>query len=439
MNDNNPSPSSGLPNPQELRGILKYVPLFQDRVFIIALDGRIVGDDNLPNLLLDIAVLQSLSIRVLLVFGISDQLASVASRKGVVPSDLRGFSVTDEETLECARQASAETAQRLLGKMTQANLRGALINAVSPLPVGIVKGQDSQFTGRVGKVEVPLLKRLMEQRIIPLLAPVAPDREGLFWRLNSDHLTTEVGIAIGAAKIIFLQPEPGLLQKDTLLRHLSVDELRELLEKQVGDFPPPCQSKAKHALKAVEAGIPRVHLVDGRLQQGLLSEVFSSEGVGTLIYGNEYQQVRPATRKDIRTLYNLTRNAVKREELLHRTLSELEKTYATYYLFEIDETPVACAALEIHPEQGSAEIRSLYVQPSYQHLGIGRRMVDFISREAFRKGAQKLFALSTQSYSFFRHQCGFSDAGEEDLPGNRRQSLRQSGRNSRVMVRLLSS
>ncbi|MCC5789836.1 MAG: amino-acid N-acetyltransferase [Opitutales bacterium] len=433
------SDAPSLPNPKELRGILKYVPLFQDRIFVIALDGRIVSDENLSNLLLDIAVLQSLSIRVVLVFGISDQLATEAKDQGISPSDLRGFGPTDAQTLSCAQKAASTLSQFLMGKLTQVGLKAVLTNAVMPVPMGIVKGVDQLHTGKVGRVDRALLQNLLSQKVIPLLSPLAFDRDGMGWRLNSDHLATEVALALEAGKILFLQPEAGLYHNEAFYRQISVEELNNKLETAPEGFSGGALSKARHAVRAVLNNIPRAHLVDGTLHEGLLAEIFSSEGVGTLIYGNEYQQVRPATRRDIRTLYQFTRQAVKREQLVHRTLAHIEKSFNQYYLFEIDETPVACAALEIYPGGESAELLSLYVQPTHQHLGIGRKLVEFICQEARQKGARRIFALSTQSFSFFRNACSFSENPSTELPAARLDSLRESGRNSRVMVRELNT
>lgn len=432
-----PSSPALFVNPTQLRGILNYVPLFQDRTFVIALDGRIVDDDNLTTLLLDVAVLQSLSIRVVLVFGIGHQLEKRSREQGLHLSDQRGTGPTDQTTLNLAREVAADLGFMLLGKMGQAGLRAALTNAIRPIPTGIVGGVDQLFTGRVDRVETGVLQNLIDQRIVPILTPVCFDREGQAWRLNSDHLATAAAVALRATKILYLQPEPGLVTEETFFRHLSMEEIDQVLEKYGKTIAPTLVSKVQQAKIALSAGIPRVHLIDGTLQEALLSEIFSTEGVGTLLYGNEYQHIRPATRKDIRTLYNLTRLAVRREELVHRTLAQLEKSFAQYYLFEIDESPVACAALAVEPDGQTAELRSLFVQPAYQHMGIGRKLVEFIIREARDRGTRKLFALSTQSYAFFRNVCHFEEASPDDLPPSRRTQWEKNQRNSRVLVKIL--
>src|SRR5213075_2941591 len=93
-------------------------------------------------------------------------------------------------------------------------------------------------------------------------------------------------------------------------REISVDALRDILKDKPQLIAEPARSKAAHAVKAIETGTPRVHIVDGRVFDGLISEIFSNEGVGSLVYGNDYQQIRKAKRSDVRLLYNLTRAAV---------------------------------------------------------------------------------------------------------------------------------
>src|SRR4030095_11873618 len=153
--------------------------------------------------------------------------------------------------------------------------------------------------------------------------------------------------------------------------------------------------KAIHAAAACRAGVPRVHVINGRVDEGLLAEVFSNEGIGTLIYGNEYQQIRRALKKDIRNLMLLTKKAVASDELMKRTRGMFEKNLADYYLFEIDKNPVACIALHVYPEVNKGELAFLYVSPSHENQGIGRKLIQFSENKARELGLSELIALST--------------------------------------------
>ncbi len=433
------APSGESPiNPTGLRGILKYIPRFQDKIFVIAVDGRIVADENLGNLLLDAAVLRSLSIKVVLVHGIGHQLSELSKARNIPISDLHGLGSTDATTLELAVEASNQTAHKILSRLSQMNLKCACSNAVRSAPVGVVKGTDRMFSGRVDRIDQAMMDQLIAGRILPLVSPIAFDREGHAYRLNSDHLATELAVTLKASKLIFLSPLSGLEIGDNLQRQIPVEELREVLNTQPESIEENTRSKALHAVRAIEAGTPRVHILNGQLHEGLLKEVFSNEGVGTLIYGNDYLQVRRATRGDARAIHNLTRNAVKREELVHRSLQSIERNIGDFFVFEIDENPVGCVALTEHADEGWAELASLYVMAFYQGSGIGKRLVEFACREAGRNGIKTLFALSTQSYSFFTSICGFREGDAEMLPESRRERYNKNARNSRVLYRHLA-
>src|SRR5690606_26431743 len=125
-----------------------------------------------------------------------------------------------------------------------------------------------------------------------------------------------------------------------------------------------------------------VHVINGCVDEGLLAEVFSNEGIGTLIYANEYQQIRPAKKKDIRAIQILTAQGVKSDELVKRTRTVIEKQLNDYYIFEIDRNPVACVALHVYPEQKKGELACLYVSTSHENQGIGRKLIQFVENKA---------------------------------------------------------
>lgn len=436
MNPNGPAITTI--KPTDLRGILKYVPRFQGHVFVLAIDGVIVADENLSNVLLDVAVLRSLQIKVVLVHGIGHQLRELSTARNIAISDVDGTGVTDADTRDLAIRASARVSHQVLEGLTQSGLKCAITNSVRAAPVGIVRGVDHQFSGKVDRIDTDFLRNLLDHQVVPILQPIGFDRDGHSLRVNSDHLATELATELKATKIIFLTPHAGLEVKGELRRQIAVEELGQLVQSDDGAVEPQFKSKAAHAVNALQGGVPRVHLIDGAVHDGLLNEIFSNEGVGTLIYGNDYQQIRKATRRDIRLIYNLTRHAVKREELIHRTLQAVEKNIDNFYVFEIDENLIGCVSLSFYPDRpGLAEVGSLYVLPFYHRRGIGKKLVEFACLEAKKAGASQILALSTQSFTFFSSVCGFTETTKEQLPEARRQVYEQSQRNPRVLTREL--
>ena len=423
--------------PTDLRGILQYIPQFREKTFILAIDGAIVTDENFATLLLDVAVLRSLNIRVVLVHGASAQIKALAEEQNVKASDLYGGGVTDAATLNLALTAANRLTHEILEGLSANDLRATSTNAIIAHPMGIIQGVDHLFTGKVERVDVEMLQSLLNQGVVPVIPPLGFDGDGKTYRVNSDGVAFAVADALKAIKLIFITTQDGLVYSGKLIRQMLVAELEKLLSQNSAGFLPEILSKAQHAAAACKAGIPRVHIINGRVDEGLLAEVFSNDGIGTLIYANEYQQIRPAKKKDVRAIQLLTKASVEADELVKRTRASIEKSLGDYYLFEIDKNPVACVALHVYPEQKKGELACLYVNPSFENQGIGRKLIQFVENKARDMSLGELLTLSTQAFTYFQSKGGFAEGTPDDLPPARREKYEQSGRNSKVLVKKL--
>ncbi len=423
--------------PTDLRGILQYIPRFREKTFVLSLDGAIVTDENFANILLDVAVLRSLNIRVALVHGASAQIRTLAEQQKVKASDLDGTGVTDSETLKLALTAANRLTHEMLEGLSANDLRAACTNAIVAHPMGILHGVDHQFTGRVERVDVELLQTLLNQGVIPVVPPLGFDGDGKTYRVNSDSVALEVARALGAIKLIYITTQDGLSRQGQIIRQLLVADLDAILANHKEEILPELLSKAVHASAACHAGVQRVHIINGRVDEGLLAEVFSNEGIGTLIYANEYQQVRRALKKDVRAIQMLTKKSVESEELVRRTRASIEKNIGDFYIFEIDKNTVACVALHVYPEHNKGELACLYVNPSHENQGIGRKLIQFAESKAREMGLNELLALSTQAFTYFQSKGGFIEGTPDDLPTGRREKYEQSGRKSKVLLKKL--
>jgi amino-acid N-acetyltransferase len=424
----------------DLREILKYVPRFRDRAFVIALDGAVVEDENFRNLLLDIALLHNLRIGVTLVHGAAHQVRRLAEQTGQTPSNLDGTGVTDAVTLQLALTAAYRVSHELLEGLSANDLRGACSNALVAHPAGILGGVDYQFTGRVERVDTGMLQALLERDVVPVVPPVGYDGEGHSYRLNSDSVAVEVARALQAVKLIYLTTAQGVsLGPDgEFLRQLSVEEAEAILKKRRADVPAPMVSKLEHAVRAARGGVPRVHIIDGRVEEGLLAEVFSNEGIGTLIHANEYQAIRRAHKRDARAIAALIQAGVENDELVRRSRSEIERQIDDFFVFEVDRNPVACAAVHPYPEENKAELACVCVDPRYENQGIGGKLIHYAESRARGTGVGVLFCLSTQAFNYFQQKGGFSPGTPDDLPADRRERYERSGRRSLVLLKRLT-
>jgi amino-acid N-acetyltransferase len=419
------------------REILRYVPRFRDRVFVIAIDGAIVEDDNFHNLLLDIALLRSLSIRVALVHGAAHQIKRYAELVHIAPSDLDGTGITNRETLNVAITAANRVSHEILEGLSAHDLRAVCPNAVVAHPAGILGGVDHLFTGKVERVDGALLQTLLEHDIVPVIPPIGIDGAGASYRLNSDAVAVEVAKALRAVKLIYLNTEGGVRDTKGVIRQMTVQEADALLKKHRTELSPETLTKLMYAVRAAKEGVERIHIIDGREQEGLLGEVFSNEGIGTLVHANEYQAIRPAQKKDVRAVYGLIQQGVENDELVKRTRTELEKIIGDYFVFEVDRNAVACAALHVYPEQNMAELASVFVDDRYTNQGIGAKLIRYAEDAARGRGLAKLFCLSTQAINFFTSKGGFQLGTPDDLPPARREKYVEHRRNSKVLVKAL--
>jgi amino-acid N-acetyltransferase len=424
--------------PTDLRGILQYIPRFRDRVFVLSVDGAIVTEDNFANILTDIAVLRSLNIRVVLVHGASAQIKSLAEQQQVAPSDIYGSGITDALTLQLALTAANRLTHEILEGLASHDLRAVSTNAVTAHPLGILQGVDHLFTGKVERIDTELLQTLLAQGILPVVPPLGFDGDGRTYRVNSDSVAVALAETLKAIKLIYITTQDGLIRDGQVIRQMLVADLDTALGTSKEAFEPESILKAIHASQACKAGVPRVHIINGRMDESLLAEVFSNEGVGTLIYANEYQQIRRALKKDVRSILQLTKNSVQSEELTKRTKTTIEKQISDYYIFETDKHPVGCVALHVYPEQGKGELACLYVRPSHENQGIGRKLIQFVEAKARESGINELLTLSTQAFNYFQSKGGFIEGTPDDLPPQRREKYDASGRNSKVLVKKLA-
>jgi len=423
----------------DLREILHYIPQFRDKVFVISVDGEIVEDDNFPNLVLDIAVMRSLNVKVIVVHGAGFQIRKLAEQTGQKISNDDGTGVTDAATLKLALTAANRLTHEIIEGFTANGLRAAYANCIKASPMGIIHGRDYLFTGKVERIDTELLNALLDKDITPVLPPLGFDSDGKTYRINSDAVAVEVAEALRAVKLLFLTTVDGITMNGKFVRQILVHDLEDALKQHRSWFPADQQSKPSHAVKACQSGVNRVHIINGRVDEGLLTEVFSNEGIGTLVYANEYRQIRPAMKKDISNILKLIKPSVQQDELMRRTRADVEGHLKDYYVYEMDRNLVGCVAMHPFSEEKKIELACLFVHANHENLGIGRKLIQFVDDTAREKGFEIIFALSTQAFTYFTQKAGYKEGASSDLPATRREKYEQSGRKSKILVKSLAA
>lgn len=418
-----------------LRGILKYVPQFKDKVFVVAIDGEVVESPNFSNLLLDLAVMRSLGIRLVLVHGASYQMQRLARERGTIVTNLYGDGVTDSDTLNLALDAATRLNNDILRGLTSVDLSAACANAVIAAPMGIIGGVDHLYTGKVLRSDAVLLTTLLNEGILPVLPPLGYDGEGGTFRINSDAIAVRLAEDLGAIKIIFLSAVEGVTYDGQLQRQISDVQVRAMLKRRELITPPSIRSKVQFAEDACRGGIPRVHLLDGQVNEALLAEIFSNEGIGTMVYSDEYARIRTATRRDVRRLLSLLQEAGAAPDEIEAHRHLIDHYPERYTIYEIDGNATALLCVRSYPKESVAEIDSLFIGRTHLDRGYGRSLLNFAEETARKQGISRLVVANPAMFEYFRKLEDFAPGELRDLADTRRAALEES--HPRVLIKHL--
>lgn len=425
--------------PIDLRDILEYVPRFRNHIFVLSIDGSVISDPNFKSVLTDIAVLNSLNIKVVLCHGIAYQIRELAETRSLKYTDDRGEGPTDDTTLQLAIDATGIASGMIMRGLAEQSLPYTISNAVQARPVGIESGVNQQHTGVCDGIDKPRIKRILDEGDIPIFSPIVHDNKGRTFRLNSDQLAASIASELGASKLIYLASRPRLNINGESILNCSAERLKKLISKYPDSVDPLLLSKAEHAIKVLSKNTDRVHILDGRVDGCLLIEIFDKVGLGTMIHSNEYDRIRLACEEDIADIYTLIKQASRMNHLITRSMEEVTDQLKNFYVYEVDESIIGCTCLIPHEADQLVELSSVCVQPYHQGKGIGQKLASYTLEQASDQGFTKVIALSTKASEFFTEHLGFKPANASDLPPARKDIYEMNKRNSIVLVKNLTS
>jgi amino-acid N-acetyltransferase len=319
--------------------------------------------------------------------------------------------------------------------MANADIRVAGGNFITAQPIGVINGVDLMHTGCVRKVDVAALKDRMEFGEVVLLSPLGYSPTGEVFNLTLEDVATATAIALDADKLIFLTDTDGVHAKNgELLKELTVVEANKILSGKrklpddVGLFLP-C------ALRACEAGVARTHLVSRHTDGSLLQELFSDEGIGTMVVESTLNTLRDATIKDVGGILQLLQPLEEEGILVRRSRELLEQEIGRFVVLEHGHRIIGCAALYPFADEKAAELACLAVQPAYRDHGYGDVLLKHIAARAQAMKLKNLFVLTTRTAHWFIER-GFKEVDVEQLPAQKK-SLYNYQRRSKVFVRSL--
>ncbi|TXF13411.1 amino-acid N-acetyltransferase [Pelomicrobium methylotrophicum] len=425
------------------RSVAPYVNAFRGRTFVVAFGGEVVADGKFIELTHDFNLLASLGIRLVLVHGARPQIEARMKERGAVDRYVRGLRVTDELALQCVKEAVGRMRveiEALLSTglpnspMANAQIRVASGNFVIAKPVGVIDGVDLLHTGQVRRVDAEAISARLDRGEVVLLSPLGFSPTGEVFNLAMEDVATATAIALRAEKLIFLGDAPGVQVDGELLRELTAGDAEALLKKP-GRIVGEVRDHLEDAVRACREGVGRAHLISRHVDGAILLELFTHEGIGTMVTAGSIEALRGATIDDIGGVLKLIEPLEAEGVLVKRGRELLEREIDRFVVAEHDAMIVGCAALYPFPEDKAGELACLAVHPDYQNRGYGDALLKMVETRARRAGLKQLFVLTTRTAHWFLER-GFVEKDVNALP-RRRQALYNLQRRSKVFAKRL--
>jgi amino-acid N-acetyltransferase len=408
-----------------------YIHAHRGATFVIAFDGETIDSEGFDPLLHDIAILSSLGIKLVLVYGVRPQIEAQCEEQDIPVHYHSGLRITDDASLKVAKAVIGKLRLEIESKlsfglphtpMADARVRCTSGNLVTARPAGILDGVDLGHTGEVRRIDTDGINQQLGLGNIVLLPPLGYSLTGEVFNLPAEAIATAVAVALQADKLIFI----GHSNRD-LPRELTLQQAREKLN---------AHPSIPAATRACESGVKRVHLLDRAQDGAILQELFSRDGAGTLLTATSFETTRQATIEDVGGILELLQPLEANGTLVKRSRELLEREIDHFTVMERDGTVVACAALYPYPENAMAELACLAVSTSYQSKGRGKQLLATLEQSARDAGLDYLYVLTTQTAHWFLEH-GFTQAEIVDLPVAK-QALYNYQRNSRVFRKQLT-
>jgi amino-acid N-acetyltransferase len=428
-----------------IRAAAPYVHAFRGRTFVIAFGGEVVADESFLGVVHDLNLLHSLGIRLIVVHGCRPQVEAILAQQGFESAYAHGVRVTDADAMDCVLEAAGQVRARIeallsLGlansPMAGARNRVSSGNYITAKPMGIVDGTDMQHTGEVRRVDSEAIAQRLEDGDIVLISPIGYSPTGEIFNLTVEEVATQVAVRVGATKLVFLIDADGVRNgRRQLLTELSTRDAEALLAAKGQRLHQDVRLYLPAAVRACDNGVKRAHLISRHLDGALLLELFTRDGVGTMVASTALAHLRSATIDDVGGILAIIEPLEEDGVLVRRSRERLEAEIERFVVTEYDNHIVGCAALYAFAEDKLGELAALAVHPDFRREGYGEALMREIEFRARKLKLARLFVLTTRTAHWFQER-GFRPGSLADLP-QQKQALYNWQRKSQVYVKSL--
>jgi len=457
------SSAQSLNRPQEFvswfRSVAPYIHAFGGKTFVIAFGGEVVDDGQLVSLSHDLNLLASLEVRIVLVHGARPQIESRLKRANLKTKLAGGLRVTDDQAMEVVKEANGSIRveiESLLSMglvnspMAGSDIRVASGNFVTAKPIGVLEGVDLQHTGEVRKVDGIAIQKRLDDGEMVLLSPLGYSPTGEAFNLSLEDVAVSTAIALDADKLIFLMDSSGVHNaRGELLREMTAQKAKNLLQHVKNNHSKNGQIKSQDApnitedeayylpaaIRACDHGVARTHLICRHTDGAILQELFTHDGIGTMVTEMPLESMRQAEIDDVGALLQLIEPLEAEGILVRRGRERLEMEIEQFYVMEHDGRVIGCAALYPFAQEKMAEFACLAIHPAYRGGGRGDRLFHYCEEQAKEAGFETIFCLTTRTEHWFLER-GFIEKTVTDLP-TEKQKIYNLQRRSKVFVKKL--
>lgn len=432
------------------RAVAPHIHAYHGKTFVVAIAGELIAAGKLNSFAQDLSILHAMGIKLVLVHGFRPQVTEQLRSKGHQARFSRGLRITDAVALDSAQEAAGQLRFEIEAAFSQGLPNTPMANAIvrvvsgnflTARPVGIVDGVDFLHSGVVRKVDGVAIRRAIDTGAMVLLSPFGFSPTGDAFNLTMEDVATATAVSLQADKLMFVVEVAGIHEdasdpESTVDTELALADAERLLE----SLPEPTQPSdpafyLRHCVRACRGGVERSHILPFAMDGAVLMEVFTHDGVGTMVVDEKLESLREATSDDIGGVLHLIEPFETDGTLVKRSRTEIERDIGHYTVIEHDGVIFGCAALYPYPESKTAEMAALTVSPEVQSQGDGERILKRIEQRAKAAGLESIFVLTTRTMHWFIKR-GFEPVDPDWLPDARKRKYNWD-RRSQVLVKKL--
>jgi len=423
---------------QWFRGAAPYIKAHRKKTFVIMISDEAIYSEQFIGLVHDIALLNHLGIKLVILHGSRSSIDSHLASNNLQARYHQNIRITDIESLPYVVQAinavRTHFESQLSTGLPNTPMSGSEItlasgNFVTGMPLGVIDGVDMQHSGKVRYIRRDAIKELLDLNHVVLLSNLGYSRTGEVFNLPTEELAGEVARALGADKLIYIHE--GISIGDEQASTLSTADCDTLLQQP--ETSDDLKSLLRQAILAIQARVKRVHLIDQQVDGGLLLELFTRDGYGTMITNLFYEGSRSARIDDIGGIVSLIEPLENSGILVARSREQMELQIRHFQVIEKDGMVIACIACIPEEEEKIAEIACLAVHQDYQRAGLAGQLLQIAEDQALKLGLDRLYTLTTRtSHWFIEH--GFSEDRDFELPAARCGSYNPE-RGSKILLK----